>query len=91
MQTENQKTPETAVLTAMAKFLSDLWFEDDFRDQPEYLSEIFESLLLTEMGDYQDFRIKMISCIRTSKMLKDTTGSFSDLEINNACKKIMNA
>jgi hypothetical protein len=33
----------------------------------------------------------MISCIRTSKMLKDTIGSFSDLEINNACKKIMNA
>lgn len=91
MQKENEKTSEPDVMRAMAKFLSDLWFEDDFRDQPEHLSEIFETILLTEMGDQQDLRIKMISSIRTSKLLAETIGSFSDLEINNACKKIMNA
>ena len=71
-------------------FLLDIWFEDDFRDQPEHLSEIFETILLTEMGDHLDLRIKMISSIRTSKLLTETIGSFSDMEINNACKKIMN-
>lgn len=91
MQTENEKTPETAVMTAMAKFLSDLWFEDDFRDQPEHLTEIFETILLTEMGDYQDHRIKMMNCIKTSKMLANALGPFSDLEIKNACTRIMNA
>jgi len=91
MQTENEKTSEPDVIAAMAKFLSDLWFEDDFRDQPEHLSEIFETILLTEMGDHLDLRIKMISSIRTSKLLAETIGCFSDMEINNACKKIMNA
>lgn len=91
MQTENEKTPEPDVIRAMAKFLSDLWFEDDFRDQPEHLYEIFETILLTEIGDDQDLRIKMVSSIRTSKLLAETIGSFSDTEINNACKKIMNA
>lgn len=88
---ENEKTTETAVMTAMAKFLSDLWYEDDFRDQPEHLSEIFETILLDEMGDDQDLRIKMVSSIRTSKLLANAFGSFSDTEINNVCKKIMNA
>jgi hypothetical protein len=91
MTRENEKTSEPDVITAMAKFLSDLWFEDDFRDQPEHLSEIFETILLTEMGDDQDLRIKMVSSIRTSKLLANAIGSFSDMEINNACKKIMNA
>ncbi|TPG36350.1 hypothetical protein [Flavobacterium pectinovorum] len=91
MTRENQKPSENDVMQAMAKFLSDLWFEDDFRDQPEHLSEIFETILLTEMGDDQDLRIKMVSSIRTSKLLANAIGSFSDMEINNACKKIMNA
>lgn len=91
MTKENEKTSEPDVITAMAKFLSELWFEDDFRDQPEHLSEIFETILLTEMGDDQDLRIKMVSSIRTSKSLANALGPFSDTEINNACKKIMNA
>jgi len=91
MTKENEKTSEPDVMRAMAKFLSDLWFEDDFRDQPEHLSEIFETILLTEMGDDQDLRIKMVSSIRTSKLLANVLGPFSDMEISNACKKIMNA
>jgi hypothetical protein len=91
MTKENQKTVEPDVITAMAKFLSDLWFVEDFRDQPEHLSEIFETILLNEMGDDQDLRIKMVSSIRTSKLLANALGSFTDTEINNACKKIMNA
>lgn len=91
MTKENQKTVEPDVMTAMAKFLSDLWFVEDFRDQPEHLSEIFETILLNEMGDDQDLRIKMVSSIRTSKLLANALGSFTDTEINNACKKIMNA
>ncbi|MFH6934223.1 hypothetical protein [Flavobacterium sp. FlaQc-30] len=91
MTEENEKTTEAAVMTAMAKFLSDLWFVDDFRDQPEYLSEIFETILLTEMGDDQDLRVRMINSIRTSKMLAETLGSFSDGEINKACEKMIKA
>lgn len=91
MTKENEKTSEQAVMTAMAKFLLELWYEEDFRDQPEHLSEIFETILVNEMGDDQDLRIKMVSSIRTSKLLANTLGSFTDMEINNACKKIMNA
>ncbi|MFH6993002.1 hypothetical protein [Flavobacterium sp. FlaQc-48] len=91
MTKENENTSEFDVMRAMAKFLSDLWFEDDFRDQPEYLSEIFETILLNEMGDDQDLRMKMVSSIRTSKLLASALGSFSDKEISNACRKIMNA
>lgn len=88
---ENEQTTEAAVMTAMAQFLSDLWVVDDFREQPEYLSEIFETILLTEMGDDQDLRIRMINSIRTSKMLAETLGSFSDREISRACEKMLNA
>lgn len=91
MTEENQKTTEAAVMTAMAKFFSDLWFVDDFREQPEYLSEIFETILLTKMGDDQDLRVRMINSIRTSKILAETLGSFSDKEINNACEKMIKA
>jgi hypothetical protein len=91
MTKENEKTSEQAVMTAMAKFLLELWYEEDFRDQPEHLSEIFETILVNELGDDQDLRIKMVSSIRTSKLLANTLGSFTDMEINNACKKIMNA
>lgn len=91
MTEENQKASKPDVMRAMAEFLSDLWFVEDFRDQPEYLSEIFETILLNEMGDDQDLRIKMVSSIRISKLLANALGSFSDSEINNACRKIMNA
>ncbi len=91
MTRENEKTSEPDVITAMAKFLSDLWFEDDFRDQPEHLSEIFETILLTEMGDDQDLRIKMVSSIRTSKMLAKALEPFSDRQIQDACDTIINA
>ena len=36
MTKENEKTSEKAVMTAMAQFLSNLWFEEDFREQPDY-------------------------------------------------------
>ena len=91
MTEENQKPTEAAVMTAMAKFFSDLWFVDDFREQPEYLSEIFETILLTKMGEDQDLRVRMINSIRTSKILAETLGSFSDREINRACEKMLNA
>ncbi|MEP6803116.1 MAG: hypothetical protein ABI892_01230 [Flavobacterium sp.] len=91
MKIESEKTSEPDVITAMAKFLAELWYVEDFRDQPEHLSEIFETILLNEMGDDQDLRMKMVSSIRTSKLLASALGSFSDKEISNACKKILNA
>ncbi|WP_264535539.1 hypothetical protein [Flavobacterium sp. N1736] len=91
MTRENEKTSEPDVMRAMAKFLLALWYEEDFREQPENLSEIFETILLTDMGDDQYLRIKMVSSIRISKLLTNLLGSFSDREINIACKKIMNA
>ncbi|MDA6068117.1 hypothetical protein NJT12_00670 [Flavobacterium sp. AC] len=78
-------------MTAMAKFLSDIWFVDEIRDQPEQLAEIFDAILVTETGDYQDLRIKMISCIRTIKTLVQALEPFSDTEIKKAYQKMMNA
>ena len=91
MQKENQNTSENDVMRAMAKFLLELWYEEDFRDQPEYLTEIFETILSNEMGDDQNLRIQMICALRISKLLAKTLGPFSDLEIRDASQKILNA
>ncbi|KIO51023.1 hypothetical protein [Flavobacterium hibernum] len=92
MQTENQTTIQNSdVLLALAKFLSALWLEGDFRNQPDYLAEIFDNILETEIGDDLDLRTKMIGCIKTSKMLAKALEPFSDQEIEKACIAIMNA
>lgn len=91
MQRENQKPAQQDVLPAVAKFLSFLWMEGEFREQPEQLSEIFEAILVTETGDDQDLRTKMMNCIKTSKMLAKALEPFSDLQIKEACSKILNA
>lgn len=87
MQKENQKTTHDDVMPSVANFLSNLWLEGEFREQPEYLTEIFENILASEIGDNHDLRIKMMSCIKTSKMLVKALEPFTDLEINNACRK----
>ncbi|QSW91470.1 MULTISPECIES: hypothetical protein [Flavobacterium] len=91
MTKENQKPTESAVMTAMAQFLSDIWFEDEIRDQPEHLCEIFEAILVTEVGDYKDLRIKMINCIKTVSKLVEALEPFSDIEIKNAYEKMLAA
>lgn len=88
MKIENQKPTQQDVLPAVAKFLSFLWMEGEFREQPEYLSEIFEAILETEIGDNQDLRTKMISCMKTIKMLTQALDPFSDQQIAQACSEI---
>lgn len=91
MTEENQKPTHEDVMPAVAKFLSDLWMEGEFREQPEHLSEIFGAILETETGDDQDLRTKMMACIKTSKMLAKALEPFSDLQIKEACNKFMSA
>ncbi|OHT46638.1 hypothetical protein [Flavobacterium tructae] len=91
MQRENQKPTQQDVLPAVAKFLSFLWMEGEFREQPEYLSEIFEAILETEIGDNQHLRTKMISCMKTIKMLTQALDPFSDQQIAQACSEIATA
>jgi hypothetical protein len=79
------------VMLSLAKFLSDLRLEGEFRYQPDYLVEIFEDILKTEIGDDLDLRTKMISCIKTSKMLAKALEQFSDQEIQEACNGIVEA
>ena len=90
MTEENQKPTQQDVLPAVAKFLSFLWMEGEFRDQPTYLTEIFEEILKTEIGDDLDLRTKMISCIKTSKMLAKALDPFTDQEIEKASIEILN-
>ena len=78
------------VVTAVAQFLSTLWMEGEFRDQPAYLTEIFEEILKTEIGDDLDLRTKMISCIKTSKMLAKALDPFTDQEIEKASIEMLN-
>lgn len=83
---ENQET----VMKSLSQFFSDLCFDGEFRNHPEYLTEIFEYLLETESGNSLPLRIKMLSCIRTSKMLAKTLEPFSDKQIETAfaaCRK----
>jgi hypothetical protein len=91
MQRENQKPTHQDVMPSMAKFLSDLWFEGEFREQPDHLTEIFKIFLETEMGNNLDLRTKMLSCIKTSTMLAKTLEPFSDKQIEKACRKIEKA
>lgn len=85
MTKENQKTSHHDVMPSVANFVSDLWFEGDFKEQPLYLQEIFELLLDTEHGNNLDLRQKMLSCLRTSRNLAKTLSPFSDEEIQKAC------
>lgn len=88
---ENQNTPHEDVMPAVANFLSALWLEGDFRDQPDYLTEIFEMILESEIGDSLELRTKMIGCIKTSRILAKALEPFSDKQIGMACEKIINA
>ncbi|MDL2141022.1 hypothetical protein QQY79_00690 [Flavobacterium tructae] len=91
MSKENQSPKDqNTVITAVAQFLSTLWMEGEFRDQPAYLTEIFEEILKTEIGDDLDLRTKMISCIKTSKMLAKALDPFTDQEIEKACIEMLN-
>ncbi|MEO8255575.1 MAG: hypothetical protein ABI850_06585 [Flavobacterium sp.] len=91
MTKENQNTSHDDVMPSVANFLSDLWFEGEFKNQPEYLSEIFDIILETEMGDNLELRTKMMGCIKTSRMLAKTLEPFSDSQIEIACNKVINA
>lgn len=88
MQKENQKTSHQDVLPSVANFLSDLWFEGDFKEQPMYLQEIFELMLETEHANNQQLRMKMLSCLRTSRNLAETFSPFSEMQIQKACNII---
>ncbi|CAA9195745.1 hypothetical protein [Flavobacterium collinsii] len=91
MSKENQSPKDqNNVIAAVAQFLSTLWMEGEFRDQPAYLTEIFEEILKTEIGDDLDLRTKMISCIKTSKMLAKALGTFTDKEIEKASIEMLN-
>ncbi|MRX41986.1 hypothetical protein GJU43_22135 [Flavobacterium sp. LC2016-23] len=84
MQKENQKASHQEVVPSVVHFLSDLWFEGDFKEQPLYLQEIFELMLETEFGNDQELRQKMLSCIRTSRNLAETLSPFTDQQIQQA-------
>jgi hypothetical protein len=85
MLKENQKAAHQEVVPSVVHFLSDLWFEGDFKEQPLYLQEIFELMLETEFGDNLELRQKMLSCIRTSRNLAETLSPFTDQQIQEAC------
>ena len=89
MLKENQKTSHQDVMPSVANFVSDLWFEGDFKEQPLYLQEIFELMLTTEFGDDRDLRLKMLSCLRTSRNLAETLSAFSDKQILKACSNVV--
>jgi len=92
MKTENesnasQKNP----IESIARLVSDINFDGEFRNHPEYLREIFEYLLEAESGNSRDLRLKMLSCIRTSKMLAKALEPYSDEEIQKACVQMVNS
>lgn len=87
MSKENQKTQQE-VMPSVASFLSDLWLEGSFREEPLYLQEIFELLLETEHGNNLELRQKMLSCLKTSRNLAEELAPFSDSQIQNACYQL---
>ncbi|MCV2485774.1 hypothetical protein OD917_12615 [Flavobacterium sp. SH_e] len=91
MTRENENNAsENKVIASLSKFVSDICFDGDFRNHPEYLNEIFEHLLETEPGNSLPLRIKMLSCIRMSKMLVKALEPFTDEQIQKACTENRN-
>ena len=91
MKTQNEVPETTEKLTAsLLRFASEICFEGEFRNHPEYLTEIFEFLLETEIGNDFQLRTKMLSCIKTSKMLAKALNPFSDNEIEEMCNSVLN-
>ncbi len=92
MKIENENNEnQNKVIESVSKLVSDICFDGEFRNHPEYLNEIFEHLLETEPGNSLPLRIKMLSCIRTSKMLAKALEPFSDEEIQKACIEMVNS
>jgi len=92
MKTENENNAtQNKIIESVARLVSDLCFDGEFKNHPEYLSEIFEYLLEAEPGNSRELRIKMLSCIRTSKMMAKALESFSDEDIQKACVKMIKA
>ncbi|WP_281634469.1 hypothetical protein [Flavobacterium luteolum] len=86
MKTESESNAnQNKIIESIARLISDIGFDGEYKNHTEYLNEIFEHLLETESGDSRSLRIKMLSCIRTSKMLAKALEPFSDEEIQNAC------
>jgi hypothetical protein len=84
MIVENQKPLDQDVMASTINFLSSIWLEGDFREQPLYLQEIFEILLDTEYGNDLDLRQKMLSCLKTSRKLAEILSPFTDKQIHKA-------
>ncbi len=92
MKTENESNAnEKKVIESIARLVSDIGFDGEFRNHPEYLTEIFEYLLESESGNSRELRLKMLSCIRTAKMLTKALEPFSDEEIQKACVQMVNS
>ncbi|MBS7254176.1 hypothetical protein [Flavobacterium branchiicola] len=91
MQKENQKPSQNDVMPSVANFLSNLCFEGNFKEQPQYLQEIFELVLETESGNNLELRLKMLSCLQTSRHLASTLSPFSDRQIQLACDNLSNS
>lgn len=89
MKTEKENsTNQDKLIESLFEFVSDVSFDGDFRNHPEYLNEIFEHLLETEPGNSLPLRIKMLSCIRTSKMLVKALEPFSNEQIQQMCTEL---
>ena len=88
MTRENQKTSHRDVMPSVANFVSNVWFEGEFKEHPNYLQEIFELLLDTEYGNDLYLRQKMLSCLRTSRYLVKTLSPFTDKQIEKACDNV---
>ena len=92
MKTENESNAnQKKVIESVARWVSDICFDGEFKNHPEYLTEIFEYLLEAEFGNSRELRLKMLSCIRTSKMLAKALEPFSDEEIQKACVQMINS
>jgi len=49
MKTENESNAsQNKIIESIARLVSDLCFDGEFKNHPEYLNEIFEHLLETE-------------------------------------------
>jgi hypothetical protein len=92
MKTEKESNAnQNKIIESIARLVSDINFDGEFKNHPEYLTEIFEHLLETESGNSRSLRLKMLSCIRTSKMLSKALEPFSDEEIQKACVQMINS
>ncbi len=81
---------KTTLLLALANFLSSDLLQEEIKNLPHELQEIFDLLLDTDYGNCLATRRKMLRIKELTTTFAKTLAPFSEQEIQDSCETIKN-